>query len=79
MVRKFRAVRDVKVRVRIRVRVRVRAIGIRDTEEGKAQQQMRLWKRGGWRRGSVAARALSVVRGDAVLFFCMPAQTKGAA
>ena len=38
---------------------------------------MRLRKGGGWSRGSVAARASSAVRGDAVLLFLMPAQVWG--
>ena len=53
-----REVRAVRVRVSL---VRVGYIRIRDTKEVQAQRQMRLHKRGGQRRGSVAARASSAV------------------
>ena len=62
------------VRIRVReVRVRFRSIGISYTDEAQAQHQMHLQKRGGCRRGSMAARAFSAVRGDTVLLFLMPA------
>ena len=78
----FREVRAFRVRDRIRavrVRVRVRVIGIRDTEEGQLQRQMRFWKHGCWWRGSVAARALSAVGCNTFLLFIMPAWARGAA
>ena len=43
----------------------------------QAQQQMCLHMCVGWRRGSVAMRYLSVVRGDAVLLFLIPARARG--
>ena len=85
MVRKFGVVRvrarevrvRVRVMVRVSVRVRVKAIGIRDIKGGKARKQMCLQKRGGWQKGSVAARAPSTVRGNTVLLFSMITLTEG--
>ena len=45
----------------------------------QAQRQMHLCKRGDWRRGSMAARYLTVVRGDIVLLLIMPARAGAAA
>ena len=73
-------VRVVRVRVRVvrvRVKVRARAIGIRDSKEGKARRHLRLRKRSGLRRGSVAARDSSEVERDAVLIFLIPARVRG--
>ena len=39
---------------------------------------MRLWKRGGQRRGLVAVKSLSAVRGDMVLLFIMPFEVRAA-
>ena len=61
----------------VRVSVMVGAIGIRDTEEEQARRQMHIWNCGGQRRGSVVARALSEVRGYAVLLFLMPCPGQG--